>query len=229
MLDYPFLILCVLLALPAAFVVWRRPDLRGMQMRIALLSVPFAFTEWMFYPDYWEPRVLFDLVNLIGFGIEDVLFVTSLGIFSSSAWVWAAKLHLQPGDPTDFGRRTVFLLAVCFTLVFTALLAGIPMIWAAPAIMTFIAGFMCLKRPDLIGHCLKGGTLVCAVYTVICIALALIIPDVFDLNWKTEKFSNITILNIPLEEYLYAWTTGAMATIFYPFVTGATLKKITRT
>lgn len=62
---------------------------------IGLLSLPFATTEWMFYPDYWAPKFLFDLVDIIGFGIEDFLFVSALGVSSSSAWFVATGKGLE--------------------------------------------------------------------------------------------------------------------------------------
>lgn len=81
------------------------------------------------------------------------------------------------------------------------------MTWASPIIMAGMTVFIVYKRRGL----------VCAVYTAICLVLAALIPDVLALNWNVEKFSGISILGIPLEEYTYSLTAGALATIFYPY------------
>jgi hypothetical protein len=83
--------------------------------------------------------------------------------------------------------------------------------------MAGLTVFIVVKRWDLLRPAWQGGGLVCAVYTAICLVLAALIPDVFALNWNVEKFSGISILGIPLEEYTYSLTAGALATIFYPY------------
>jgi len=219
MLEYPFLILCLLLAIPAVLVVWRRPDLRRMQLHVGLLAIPFAFTETLFYPDYWEPKFLFDLVSVFGFGIEDVLFVTGLAVFSCSAWPWASANRVEPiAGPHSTAKHLTAVLGICVAMVVAIALAGFPMIWGAPAVMLALTAAMCARRPDLAGPAVQGALLVCMVYTLICLILGVLIPDVFALNWNVEHFSGISILGVPLEEYTYALATGAVATIFYPFV-----------
>ncbi len=217
--TYPFLVLCLLLWVPSAALIALRKDLRPVQLRIGLLSLPFATTEWMFYPDYWAPKFLFDLVDIIGFGIEDFLFVSALGVFSSSAWFVATgkSLELKTSSIKLLTNRASKLLLVCAILVALCLILGIPMIWASPIIMAGMTVFIVYKRRDLVRPAWQGGGLVCAVYTAICLVLAALIPDVFALNWNVEKFSGISILGIPLEEYTYSLTAGALATIFYPY------------
>ena len=97
MSSYSFLTLSLILAIPGALVFAARRDLRPMIGWMALASVPFAWTELLFYPDYWKPRFLFNLIDIIGFGLEDVLFVVGLAAFSSpspcsrSASEWSAS------------------------------------------------------------------------------------------------------------------------------------------
>ena len=73
MLTYAVLTLSLLFLLPGALVYALRPDLRGPIHIVSLCSLPFALTEFLFYPTYWEPEFLFDLIHVLGFGIEDVL------------------------------------------------------------------------------------------------------------------------------------------------------------
>ena len=66
------------------------------------------------------------------------------------------------------------------------------------------------------------------IYTAACIILMMLIPQVFELDWNSDKFLNIFVLGIPLEELLYASTSGFVATAFYPFVTGARFVPVAR-
>ncbi|MEC9441210.1 MAG: hypothetical protein VYE40_08925, partial [Myxococcota bacterium] len=95
MSGYSFLTLSLILALPGAMVFVLRRDLRVMIGWMALASVPFAWTELLFYPTYWKPKFLFDLIDVIGFGIEDVLFVVGLAAFSSTSWAFASGQTLR--------------------------------------------------------------------------------------------------------------------------------------
>jgi hypothetical protein len=218
-LEYSFLTLSLILAVPGV-VVWAvRADLRPMIHRMVLASIPFAFTETLFYPDYWKPKFLFDLVEVIGFGIEDVLFVAGLAAFSSTAWAFVTGQRLHPaageGRPV---RDGLALLAICFALVGVLVVADVPMIYGAPAIMVVMGGGMLIRRPDLVAPSLGGAAITTVVYTGACLALAWLIPGVFELDWNSDRFLNIFVLGIPLEELLYASTAGFVATIFYPFV-----------
>lgn len=220
MLEYSFLVLCLVLAVPAVVVWLWRPDLRVVMRRMALASIPFAFTERLFYPDYWAPKFLFDLVNVIGFGIEDVLFVTALAAFSSTAWAVTARRRFVGAGARAPLKAALGVLGACFAIVGVVAALGIPMIYGAPVIMTVMGAGMCVARPDLWRPSLGGAAVTTIVYTGACGLLMALIPQVFELDWNSDKFLNIFVLGIPLEELLYASTAGFVATAFYPFVTG---------
>ena len=222
MMTYSFLVLSSLLALPG-LVVWAlRPDLRQMMARMMLLSLPFALTERLFYPTYWEPAFLFDLVNKIGFGIEDVLFVAGLAAFSSSAWAFASGRRLAPlgDDARPFLPTALGLLVACFAGVGLLVWLSIPMIYGAPVVMALMGTCLCLRRADLWAPGFGGMLVTTLVYTSLCLALDRLIPGVFLLDWNTEIFLNRFMLGVPLEEILYAATAGFIAAVFYPFVAG---------
>jgi hypothetical protein len=222
--TYSFLVLSVLLAIPGLLVWILRRDLRRVIIPMGIASVPFAFTERMFYPDYWEPRFLFDLVNVIGFGIEDILFVVGLAAFTSTAWAFVTGKRYAPLDMEVSKSRpnplsaALALLGVCFAMVAVLWFVGLPMIYGAPIIMTVMGLGMCYVRRDLFIPSIGGAAITTVVYTGLCIVLAALIPDVFALDWKTDQFLNMFVLGVPVEEILYASTAGFVATVFYPFV-----------
>jgi hypothetical protein len=224
MLDYPFLVLSLLLLAPGALIAALRPDLRVVMWRMALASLPFALTESLFYPDYWSPRFLFDLVDHLGFGLEDLLFVAGLAAFTSTAWAFVARRRLvgsAPGAP----RRALWLLALTFALVGLAAGLQIPMIYGACAIMALVSVAMIASRPALLGPALGGAAICALTYTGLCWLLGALIPNVFLLSWNTSKFLNIFVFGVPLEEILYAAAAGLAATAFYPWAVGARLEE----
>jgi hypothetical protein len=223
MLEYSFLTLSMILAIPGVVAWYSRPDLRVAMRRTMAASLPFALTERLFYPDYWAPKFLFDLVNVIGFGLEDVLFVTGLAAFTTAAWPLVARKTYEPLDadaPGQWMRRATALLAGCFVMVAAVAAAGVPMIYGAPAIMLLMGGFVLVRRPDLAVPAIGGAVITTVVYTAICLALMALIPQVFELDWNTDEFLDTYLFGVPVEEIIYAATSGFVATTFYPFVTG---------
>lgn len=220
-MTYNFLILCLLFLLPGAVVFALRADLRRVIGIMAFCSVPFAFTESLFYPSYWEPKFLFDLADRIGFGIEDILFVVGLSAFTSTAYAFFSGARYEPLaqlSPWVMVTKGAVILAVTFGLVGIAVLFGIPMIYGSFWIMLGVSGYLCVSRPDLLWPGLLGGLFSLLVYAVLCLIFAWLIPGVFQLAWKTEQFLNIFVLGIPLEEVMYGFAAGVAASVFYPYV-----------
>ncbi len=219
-MDYPFLVLSLLLLVPGTVVFLARPDLRHAMGIMALCSIPFAFTERLFYPSYWEPRFLFDLVNRVGFGVEDLLFVTGLAGFTTTAYPFVFHRRYAPlpgGSKRASLCRVAVLIGAALLLTALAELGGIPTIYTAVVVMGGITSVMVLWRRDLTIPVMLGGSLSLGAYGILCLLLDIIIPDVFVLNWHTDKFLNRFVLGIPVEELLYSGMAGSAATAFFPF------------
>jgi hypothetical protein len=167
-LTHSFLLLSALFLIPGAVIFVARPDLRRVIGLMALCSIPFAFTESLFYPTYWEPKFLFDLADRIGFGVEDLLFVVGLSAFTSTSYAFFTGSRYEPLGPWTTRRllgRSGFVLAI--TLLATGLLAllRVPMIYGSFGIMIGVSGALCLLRRDLLRPALGGGLFSLGVYT----------------------------------------------------------------
>jgi len=219
-MAYNFLILSLFFLLPGTLIFMIRSDLRGAIVVMALCSIPFAFTESLFYPSYWEPKFLFDLADRIGFGLEDFLFVIGLGAFTSTAYAFFLGAHYEAlGDvqPGTIVKRYVAVMSTAFALILIVRFLDIEMIYGSFGIMLGVGGFIGLRRKDLIVPGLLGGLLSMFVYSLLSLGFAWIIPGVYNLAWHTEKFLNVFILGIPLEELIYGFASGVAATVFYPY------------
>ncbi|MCK6548854.1 lycopene cyclase domain-containing protein [Myxococcota bacterium] len=234
LLRHEFLTLSLLCAIPALVIFVARRDLRPMIRRMALASLPFALTERFFYPDYWSPRFLFDLIDVLGFGLEDVLFVTTLAAFTSTSYAFVAKKRYVPIDPCTTGQvstsadpsaappnallRGAGMISLALGLALLLLWLTIPMIFATLVSMAVLSAGMLAGRRDLVVPGLAGGTLAVVVYGLACVALDALDPGVFERIWHTDALWNRFVLGVPLEELAYGWLAGLAATIFHPWV-----------
>jgi len=220
-MTYNFLILSLFFLIPGAVIYILRRDLRHVIHVMALFSIPFAFTERFFYPSYWEPVFLFDLADKIGFGIEDLIFVAGLSAFTSTAYAFFFALGYSAiGElnlKTILYRGSSVMGAACLLIMITAFL-NIDMIYGSFGIMLGIGCFIALLRKDLIIPGLTGGILSTLVYSALCLLLEFLLPGIFRVTWHTDRFLNVFILGIPLEELLYGFSSGVIATVFYPYV-----------
>ncbi len=228
-MGYNFLILALLFLFPGLVIFLVRPDLRPVIGIMALCSIPFGFTEFLFYPSYWEPKFLFDLADRIGFGIEDIIWVMGLGAFTSTAYAAFSRSGYEAVEALNarrFMRRVAAILGVVFLLVVIVAILGVPMIYGSVAIMVGVTMFMCWRRPDLVRPTLLGGLFATGVYCGLSFIFMLILPGVFELAWNLERFSNLYLLGIPLEEILYALGAGLAATAFYPYVSAQRFRRL---
>lgn len=216
---YDFLLLALLFCLPPLLIAAARADLRPLMRRAALLALPFALTERFFYPDYWSPTFLFDLIHHIGFGIEDLLFVAAFGAFSATAYPALARRQIVAAGPP----RPRLAAALIAGSIATALLlhaVGLSMYGATiTAELVTLAAMLRLRR-DLTVPALVGGLFVTAIYALIGLVYAAMLPGIFDRVWHTEALFDRSVAGIPLEELLYGLVSGALATAALPAVTG---------
>lgn len=224
-MPYDFLILDLVFSIPALVILTIRRDLARVMGFCALASLPFAFTESWFYPTYWEPDFVFDLGAKLGFGIEDFLFVGVLAAFTSTAYAAVfRRIYVRQnnayGRIADQARRSLILITAALVMAAICAFVHIPMIYGAVGIMVFIVWFVIWLRSDLRLPALWGGMLSLVIYLALCLVFAWLLPSIFDLTWHAERFSNWRILGVPLEELLYGFACGSLATVFYPFVTG---------
>ncbi len=214
-MTYEFLVLALLFLVPGVLVWLVRPDLRWLMKRVALLSLPFAATEWLFYPEYWTPRFLFDLADRIGFGIEDVLFVVGLGAFCSSAYAVAFRRTLvSRGASERPWARAVGSLVLTFVVVGLLLAVGVPILYAAVAAMVLAVAGILVRRGDLLGPSLLGALLSATLYLGLCLVFELLVPGVFERAWRPSLLLDGRLLGVPLDELLYGFGAGLIATAF---------------
>ncbi|WP_163998085.1 lycopene cyclase domain-containing protein [Pyxidicoccus caerfyrddinensis] len=212
-MPYEFLVLSVLFLVPGSCVWLTRPDLRPLLRRVVVVSLPFAATEWLFYPEYWTPRFLFGLADHIGFGIEDVLFVAGLGAFSSTAYAVAFRRTLAPhGAAVRAWARAVGAFALAMVVTGALLAVGLSILYAAVAAMVSVSSVLLLMRRDLVVPSLLGALVSAVIYLGLCLVFGMLIPGVFERTWRPSMLLPGRLLGVPLDEVLYGLGAGFSAT-----------------
>jgi Lycopene cyclase len=214
-MTYEFLVMALLFLVPGALIWLVRGDLRWLMRRVALASLPFAATEWLFYPEYWAPRFLFGLADLIGFGLEDVLFVAGLGAFSSCAYAVAFRQTVVPrGSGTRPWWRAMGAIAAMLAVAGLLLAVGVPILYASVAAMVACTLGVLVVRPDLVLPSLLGAAVSGVIYLGLCLLFELLVPGVFERTWRPSLLLRGRFLGVPWDELLYGAGAGLAATAF---------------
>jgi len=219
--HYNFLTLSLVFTLPGATIWLLRPDLRRIIVTVSAFALPFACTEFLFYPDYWKPNFLFDLGTRIGFGIEDIIFICGVAAFTSTLYAFVFNRGYKPALQPGFFFSIVRVLGIFIfsgLIFFGAIIAGVAVIYATFLVMAASACSMMAMRRDLVLPSLLGAVLTTVLYFILCITAEKIIPGLFITAWHTQNFLNIFIAGVPAEELLYGFFAGLIGTAFYPYV-----------
>ena len=222
--KYDFLVLAMLVWIPALVLVQVRPDLRKLALVMAGFSLPFALTEKFFYPHYWEPYFIGDLGARFGFGLEDFMFVSGLAIYTSLIYPSIHKQKLQMKRPS-FQRLTRLGLGG-IGLFITLLFIEVPILYTTLCVTGALAAYMVSRRRDLLRPALWGGVWSTVVYFGVCLVFQHVFPHAFQITWHTEQYLYLFVLGVPLEELLYAATCGAASTVFFPYIACARFRPL---
>jgi len=215
--QYAYLTGALILGFVWSIMFLARKDLHREMILISLLSVPFAFSEFLYVPEYWNPPVMFNLINKIGFSIEDVLFCFFAGGIASVVYefFWQKKLRKKIFSHKD--HILPYLLAIIIFI-------GLEFIFPAKTIYNMIVAllaaaiFMGYKRKDLIGQIIFGGIFFASLYFVLFIIFDNLFPEFITKYYSHDNLLNIYLFSIPLEEILIAFSTGTVWSVFYEYI-----------
>jgi hypothetical protein len=186
----------------------------------SLLAVPFAFTAFLFIPEYWSPPSLFDWAQRYGISIEDVLWSAAVGGIASALSEIVFHERLE-GARSQFRKDRYYPLVVAIAVVVV-----LELVWPARSIynmmIAFTAGAILIAwtRPDLIGRMLRGAAVFAAVYALLFVYFLALYRDFIQRYYNTEHLLGIYVAGIPIEELLFAFTGGAIWAVMYEYVQG---------
>jgi hypothetical protein len=204
---------------PWIIIYFLKPSLRKEMITVSLCTMPAGLLEPVFIPAYWNPPSLFNLAATHRLDVESLIFTFATGGIASVLYEVVLNVkHKRLSETETFRERrwlhfgsltsmfVIFPLLVLFTSMNPIYALTISLCTAA------IASNIC--RPDLMKHTWTGGMLFAMLYFAFFAILTLIFPD-FNNAWNLRAISGILIVNVPLEEIMYAFTFGMFWSTVY--------------
>ncbi len=198
---------------------------------VSLFTMPFGLTEPLFVPAYWNPPSLFNLAATTHFDIESLIFSFAVGGLASV--IYEAVFHvtherlngLKLKQETTFLHR-LSLLSPLLIFLLLELPTRMNPIYAATAGL-FAGGIATLAcRPDLAKKVIAGGLMFAGFYFIFFASLSLITPQ-FPSAWNSKDLTGIAVMNVPIEEILFAYSFGMLWSSAYEHIKGYRLTKPT--
>ncbi len=190
---------------------------------VSLFTMPFGLTEPLFIPAYWSPPSLFNLALRTGFDIESLIFCFAVGGIAAVLYelFYRVKHKKVPKCEIHSSKHKYHLLSLFSPIIVFLLLwlfTELNPIYSASTAMLIggIAAMMC--RPDLKRKIIIGGVLFLILYFVFFVFFNNFYPYAVEKFWNLSALSGILILNIPLEELIFAFTFGMMWASVYEHV-----------
>jgi hypothetical protein len=218
-MSYTYLVWSLILLSLWGGVFLFSPD-REKMIRMSLGTAPLGLSEPLFYPEYWFPPTVFDLGARTGFDIESIVFSFAVGGLASSVYgLWRRdKRETLTASERHHNRHRFHYLALGAPVVcFLALewLTTLNTIYTASLSLLAGSAGTIVCRPDLLKRVVKGGVIFTVVYFLFFSAMNLSHPDYVRLYWNHAQISGLSILGIPVEELMFAFTFGSMWSGFY--------------
>lgn len=216
--SYAYLLLSLLLCFGFALSLILFPKHSRLAFTCALMTTPFAFTSMLAVPDYWDPPKLGTLLET---GIEDVLTtIASCGIslviafkIIPSHWI-ASSSWLKREVITRY-------LAISFLGLGIGLIAihifNLPISIAGISTNIIMAAGLLLIRPFLWPASISGALVFSVFYTLSLVTIYWLSPE-FIQTWNEKALMGYAPLGIPCEEFLWAFTTGAVVPVYFGFI-----------
>ena len=173
---------------------------------VGAISVPGSFLSFVFVPDYWNPVRLFE----VNPGIEDVLFSFVTGAL---VWFLSANKYEEKGLKCHKNRRVGvkrYFKMVAIGAVTLALVSRFESlnIMSHILITMFITSLLVgWHYKDMVSIALSNSVLFGVFYTSFLVVTFQLFPQ-FESQWNSEHSWGVSILSIPLEEIVWAFSFG---------------------
>jgi hypothetical protein len=197
-----------------------RPAIRKQMLRVSIWTAPLGLTEPLFVPEYWNPPSLFDLAQKTGFDLESLIFCFAIGGIGTVLYetlIPARHVPMSHAERHDPRHRFHYFALSSPLIIFFPLLLGTT--WNpiySGSLAMFVGAIATLYcRPDLKGKIWIGGGVFLLLYFVFFELLVLTFPGYVERVWSHSALSGLSLLKIPLEEYIFALTFGMMWSSLY--------------
>jgi hypothetical protein len=162
---------------------------------------------------------LFGYLHPFRIGIEDLLFTFFVGGIAAVIYEFLERkreIRRKKLKSSKLIRIIPYLLGWLFFL-------GLEYMFPNKSIYNLIGAglvpglYMVLVRKDLLNQSVTSGLFFSLLYFCLFISINILYPQYVATVYNTKNLLGIMIFNVPLEELLFAFATGASWSIFYEF------------
>jgi len=191
-----------------------------------LLFLPFFLLDKMLIPNYWQPRVIFDLYNKVGFSLESILFMfTTSGLFAVLYEFVTRKTEKQTFK-VDVSKITLFFVVYIYLTFLVLTNFGLEVHLLSSLIpFVVIIIFIASQRQDLLKPIIVSSILGLGLYFISLLVFSYFFPNFFTNTYNLENLWGIFIIGIPLEEVLWGLYYPALMACAYEYLFGVKLIK----
>ncbi|MBI2888977.1 MAG: hypothetical protein HYY10_03595 [Candidatus Liptonbacteria bacterium] len=188
-----------------------RKDLRYEILFVSFLFLPFGFTQPLFVPEYWNPAVIHKFFGL--FDVESLLHTFFIGGVAASLYEEIFGYALVPSRRFHPRRAHAYmiygsLLLSTAVLVFVKLYTSYSVLWAWFIVVTLLAPYFLVTRPDLAKPSALAGVTFMALYVLVLRFVDFAFGGFIVREWNFQGTWGVLVLGIPLEEYIYGFFLG---------------------
>ena len=203
---------------------WRKDIRKEMLIMSTLWGFVGLIAGKIYIKDWWCPLTIMGIIP----SIEDFIFGFVIGGIASIIYQ-ALFLKKMKRINKQYKTRNlniisllsllgIIFIGTVYILKVNTLIASI-LAWGVPLIIIYI------RRKDLIKNSLISGLIITIIAVFIYQLTEIITPGWINLFWSFEFFGNLTILKIPLEEYIWFFLAGAFIGPLYEYWQEAKLIK----
>lgn len=185
----------------------------------SLLGLPFGLSEFLYVPEYWNPPSLFNLIEKIGFGIESLSFGFFVaGICSVIYEVIDRKKTVK--IKSSHKSHIVPYVIIIFMYIILEFVFSTKTIYNLIIALLIGAIIIAFRRKDLIMQIITSGIIFAFLYFFLFTIFNKLFPAFVSLIYSLENFWGISILEVPLEEIVFAFSVGACWSTLFEYIRG---------
>ncbi len=214
--QYAFLWGTMLLGLVWCFFFFVRKDLRSEIFVTSILFSILGFAEFVF-SEYWSPPTLFNLIEKVGFSIEDVVFMFFVGGISSCIFeILMRKKDIRLGRKRHHHHAFIMICCILGSSLLIEHFYPLKTVYTLSFLGVVFGCILTYIRKDLLLDAAISGLFFTCVYSVVILSFLQYV-NFYQNFYHTNNLSGIYVLGNPVEEYLFAYTCGFLGSLLYKF------------
>lgn len=218
--QYTYLLMGILFFFIWLILFLKRHDIRKEMLIMSLIfGLAGPLTDVLYYKDWWSPLTITNSVIsleafIVGFSLGGIISVIYEEIFKDHL---KEKRKDKKRRKLDTGIFFAILIVTGGIFFGSHFLLGLNSLIATILAMTIPTIFIWFKRKDLIRVSLLSGILTLSLAVMVYSLLEFFTPNWVNAFWQFKNISELTVLNVPVDDVIWYFLAGCFIAPLYPF------------